>query len=105
MSGRVAPGGQSGSGADAKAVTRAANAGEIRKIRDGLYTSQPEEDWPDLTKRNARDIVAALFPGAVASWRSSSLFGSGEKMKLTNAFEEDLHNYKLLTAQSAAVRT
>lgn len=77
MSGRVAPGGQSGSGADAKAVTRAANAGEIRKIRDGLYTSQPEEAWPDLTKRNARDIVAALFPGAVASWRSSSLFGSG----------------------------
>jgi len=63
--------------AAARAVQRAAQLGELAKIRDGVYTAQPESAWPELVRRSARDIASSLFPGAVASWQSGSIFGAG----------------------------
>ena len=61
--------------ADARAVQRAAEAGALHRLREGVYTPFPASDWPGVVARNRNMIIAAVFPGAVIGWRNAFLGG------------------------------
>lgn len=66
------------SAGDARAVLRAAKAGELFKIREGLYTPYAETEWSGVIARNRNDVLANLFPGGVIGWRNFFLGGVPE---------------------------
>ena len=57
--------------AQAKRTSRLANAGTLRKIRAGIYTSNLDSPIEAVTARNWRAIVEHLLPGAVVAYRSA----------------------------------
>ena len=63
--------------AESKAVQRAATAGELFKIREGLYSAYKDEStWPGVIARNRLDVLAGLFPSAVISGPTAFTGGS-----------------------------
>jgi hypothetical protein len=57
--------------AQVRDVQRRVSAGELRRIHRGVATALPEDQWPALMRRNKQRLAAALFPGAVVSFRSA----------------------------------
>lgn len=53
------------------AVAEGLRSGAIRKIRRGLYTTNPSDPLEAVVKRNLWPIVALLCPGAVVSHRTA----------------------------------
>lgn len=63
-----------GSAAETKRMGRAAKAGRIRKLLQGVYTGDLEGRDEDILRRNWQRIVAHTFPGALLSHRSAMEF-------------------------------
>lgn len=54
-----------------RTVQRRARAGELHRIRSGVYTAiDKEAEWPSLLNRNVVRLVAAFAPDSVMSFRS-----------------------------------
>ena len=54
-----------------RAVSRAAKAGELRKLASRLYTRNLEDAPDEIVRRNLWGIVAGYFPGALIADRSA----------------------------------
>lgn len=63
-----------GSAAETKRIGRAAKAGRIRKLLQGVYTGDLQGRDEDILRRNWQRIVAHTFPGALLSHRSAMEF-------------------------------
>lgn len=63
---------------DSKWASRAAKRGEIRRIAQGLYTSNLEEPAERLLQRRWYDVAALYFPEAVIVDRSAVLAGPAD---------------------------
>jgi hypothetical protein len=59
------------SAADVRAVQRRLKDGTLARILSGVVSSRPAEEWPALIARNRIRVLAALFPGAVVSFKSA----------------------------------
>jgi hypothetical protein len=57
--------------AQKRAVQRRLKSGELQKICTGMVSSRSQGEWPALIARMRSRVLAALFPGAVISYRSA----------------------------------
>ena len=64
------------SAAQIRAVQRRLKAGELSLIAKGIATSAPAPEWPALLARERIRVLAALFPGAIFSYKSA--FNGGQ---------------------------
>ena len=53
---------------------RLRDEGLIRKVAPRLYSSVPEDEWPEVIPRNWAFIIDKLFPGTLLSYRSAMEF-------------------------------
>ncbi len=53
---------------------RLRDEGRIKKVAPRLYSSVPEDKWPEVVRRNWALVVDNLFPGALLSYRSAMEF-------------------------------
>lgn len=94
--------------AESRAVLRAAEAGELFKIREGIYTPYGEAEWPAVIARNRNDLLANLFPGGVIGWRNFFLGGSPENgviyLTYSNSRSVDLPALKVVLVSGAAAQ-
>ncbi len=63
---------------DSKWASRAAKRGEIRRLAQGLYTSNLDEPAERLLQRRWYDVAALYFPEAVIADRSAVLAGPAD---------------------------
>jgi fido (protein-threonine AMPylation protein) len=63
---------------DSKWASRASKRGEIRRLAQGLYTSNLEEPAERLMQRRWYDVAALYFPEAVIADRSAVLAGPAD---------------------------
>ncbi|MGD1056122.1 MAG: Fic family protein [Solirubrobacteraceae bacterium] len=63
---------------DSKWASRAAARGEIRRLAQGLYTSNLEEPAERLVQRRWYDVAALYFPEAVIADRSAVIAGPAD---------------------------
>ena len=54
-----------------RALNRRVRAGELQRVRPGIYSSAPSTEWPRVIARERNRVLAGLFPGAVLGYRSA----------------------------------
>lgn len=64
--------------AQKRAVQRELQAGKLQRISTGMASPLPQSEWPALIARERLRVLAALFPGAVLSYRSALAGGQPE---------------------------
>lgn len=66
--------------ADSKRLALAVSKGELKRIRQGIYTDAAWEDIPLLLKNKWYEVVHALFPTAIASHATAALLRPHNKV-------------------------
>lgn len=65
---------------DAKRLAKAVARGELKRIRQGIYTDASWEEIPHLLHNKWHEIVHELFPSAIASHATAALLAPQDKV-------------------------
>lgn len=89
--------------AQTRDVQRRIAAGELRRMARGMATPLPEDQWPSLLRRHKLRVAAALFPGAVVSFRSAFDAAVSEPLRLayTHARRVELPGLSIVAFKGA----
>lgn len=54
-----------------RAALRRVQAGELYRVAPGIFSSLPENEWPDQLRRERVRVLAALFPNSIVGYRTA----------------------------------